>query len=66
MCVCVCQGYLPSNRDRHAASVERKRQDYRVAVSQSFGPSFVKSDKVGAKGGGMRVECVPLGSVAAC
>jgi hypothetical protein len=41
----ILQGYLPSQRDRHVGSVDKKRQDYRTAVSQCFGPAFVKNDK---------------------
>lgn len=39
------QGYLPSNKDRHAAVMDRKRQDYRTAVAQCFGASVSRNDK---------------------
>ena len=32
----LAQGYLPSNRDRHASGVERKRAEYRQCVALYF------------------------------
>ncbi len=40
------QGYLPSNRDRHASALERKRADYRQCVSMYFSSaSTCRTDK---------------------